>query len=199
MNAFIRAGKVRLGVSTAGLAAAAVAVVILIPGASGAASGPEAATADQAGAPLSSYFGLLRSTAEEAPPTNVAQLVPRAPADYGLQVAGIRGAKANAAWLIPGEDHLCIVVGDPDGLGMSCSPAANAEQGQLAFVEHSTGGVTTVIGVAPDGVTSASALATDGSTVTSAPVQENIYVLSGKGISEVTLSPSQGLDPIEVG
>jgi hypothetical protein len=199
MNAFIRAGKVRLGVSVAGLAAAAVAVVILIPGASGAASGPVATTADQASAPLSSYFGLLRDAANGAPPANVAQIVPRAPADFGLQVAGIRGAQATAAWLIPGEDHLCIVVGDPDGLGMSCSPAAHAEQGQLAFVEHSTGGVTTVIGAAPDGVTSVSALANDGSTVTSAPVQENVYVVTGKGISEVTLSPSQGLDPIEVG
>jgi hypothetical protein len=197
MNGLLVRKRLKVGIATGMVAAATSIGVVLIPGASGAASGP-VASSNGSSAPLAEDFALLRTAPGETIPATVAQAAERPPADYGLQASGIRAAKADNVWLIPGEGHLCIAVNDPDGLGMSCSPAANAEQGQLAFVEHSSDDATTVIGVAPDGVTTASGLTSDGSVVTSTAVQESNYVLSGKGISEVTLSPGQGLDPLEV-
>jgi hypothetical protein len=168
------------------LSAAVGCAIVLLSGASGAdatAQSPEEAS------PASS-FALLRESATSAPPAEVIAAAEHAPALFGLEPQAARQAPGTGAWLIPGDGELCLAVEDSEGMGLSCSPLAEANAGHLTFLERSTnGGPNTVIGAAPDGMASAAGHNAAGEAVASALVQSNTYVMSAIGLTGTTLSP----------
>jgi hypothetical protein len=186
MRRLVRISRGRLMAATVALVTLTTGAVTLYPGASGAA--PQLAS-PAAEVSLRSSFQLLRSESNTSPPATVTGAASNAPSSFGLILSDARQSVATGAWLIPGENELCIVVQDSEGAGMSCAAASVAEQGGLAFVERSdTGGAGTVVGAAPDGMTQVTGYGADGSVVTSGAVQENTYTLSGQGLTGATPS-----------
>jgi hypothetical protein len=129
------------------------------------------------------HFALLRDHAGPAVPAKLAAAARHAPAKFGVTVADAKYARSSGAWLLPGSRGMCIATTDDDGLGMSCAPPAEVEQGRLEFVMRATaGGTVTVVGAVPDGHAEAIAEARDGSVVSRAPVRDNTYRVTGRGI-----------------
>jgi hypothetical protein len=160
--------------------------VAFYPGSSGATPQPSSAVE----ASPASSFQLLRGEPGLTPPATVAGAVSHAPSSFGLVLSDARQSAATGAWLIPGDNELCIAVQDSEGVGMSCASASLAAEGGLAFIERSVnGGSSTVVGAAQDGMTHVTAHAADGSAVTSGAVRENTYIVSGQGITGATPSP----------
>lgn len=138
-------------------------------------------------AALDGRFGLLRTAAGAAPPAALGRAVSQAPASYGLDLAAARHASGANAWLVPGDGWLCIATSDSEGLGMSCTSAASAEEGQLSFSERTaSSGEERIVGAVPDGYTTVGADA-GGGDVASSPVRENTYTISARNVSRVTL------------
>jgi hypothetical protein len=139
-------------------------------------------------ASLESRFALLRRPAGNAPPQALAAAVAKAPASYGLDLAGARRASATNAWLVPGDGWLCIAAVDAEGLGLSCTAAASAERGELTLTERSTAtGEEHIVGACPDGYSTISAIGGGSAKLASSTVRENTYSISARNAARMAV------------
>jgi hypothetical protein len=149
--------------------------------------------------PLSDAFALLREPANAPAPATLIAALAHVPPSFGLDVSAARRSAGTGAWLIPGAGGLCLGVRDNEGLGISCSSAASAERGELAFEElSSVGGDGTVIGVAPDWIPRMQVRAGLAGAAAAAPATENTYAVSGLRTGQVVRA-SEGALQTETG
>jgi hypothetical protein len=178
--------------------------------------GPPRAVPATMSASASSVLSVLRDT---GPATNLPDAVGRtmsegAPARvYGTNpgltraVTAPPGAGARPWYLVPGNDSVCLDVGEAG----ACATVDEIKHGGLAIYAIDDPGpapdiidgqpvATTapavrnprmrIMGVAPDGVTAVTAVSADGPV--RAAVENNTYVLQGRGLVDVSLVHSDG-------
>lgn len=163
-------------------------------------------------------FGILRATAAtgEMPgrvrafiSSDTTQRLYAPNADIARAIPAPVGADQPDWFLVPGDDSACLHVGEAG----SCATIDEANRGLLAIIAidepgpapaivngrparaasdtRSTDPLMRVLGVARDGIVSVRADSASG--VITAPVKSNVYLLEGRGLSNVTLVGRDGL------
>lgn len=105
---------------------------------------------------IAQSFALLRTEPANGMPADVADAV-ASPSRFGRNSALARtiATTNGAGWVVPGADHVCVVVPDPvDGYGTVCTPNTWAkENGVVLEMRQSlSSGDASVTVLAPDGV-----------------------------------------------
>jgi hypothetical protein len=90
----------------------------------------------------------------------------------------------DGVWINTDPGRTCLFVTNVDGVGSSCqSDDKVTSRGMMFLARSTTSDASQIVGLVPDGVTSVSAQSEAGSTVAEGAVQNNIYRVSGRGIS----------------
>jgi hypothetical protein len=148
---------------------------------------------------LTSAFGVLRGGASVAAPGKAVDKALKdisAPGQFALNRDSLRqisDVSGHRGWTIGGQEVMCLLVENSEGIGTSCGSVESALAGKIAIGEHSTvGGADTVVGLVPDG--SAVTRKDNGRAVSS---KNNGYMLRGAKFAGVTIRAASGRAEID--
>jgi hypothetical protein len=146
----------------------------------------------------SSAFGVLASSGA-AVPDAVTDAFSKSPQYDGAFAPNPALAKAlpqtnpytnTSAWLVPGDDGLCLYVPDTEGAGITCNTLDEAKGGKLHLVLTPFGDPAYVVGVVPDGTTAVTAIFADGSEK-ALEVRDNSYAIRSSEVRQIAVGPTR--------